>query len=168
VAQIHYEPFGLYPGKKTSLDAIENGSKIAVPNDTTNEARALLLLEDIGWIKLKDGADIEATKNDIAENPHELDIVEIEAAQLPRSLQDVDYAVINGNYAIEADFNVGKDALASEKADSIAAQTYANIIAVKKGDEAKPEIQALIKALQSDKIKKFIEDKYAGSVVAIF
>ncbi|MCL2882725.1 MAG: MetQ/NlpA family ABC transporter substrate-binding protein [Coriobacteriia bacterium] len=165
---VHYEPFGLYPGKKKTLDAVANGSQVAVPNDTTNEARALLLLQDIGWIKLKDGAGINATKQDITENPHNLKIVEIEAAQIPRSISDVDYAIMNGNYALEAGFSVEKDALAAEKADSLAAKTYANIVAVKKGDENKPEIQALMKALRSEKVKKYIEDTYKGAVVPSF
>jgi len=165
---IHYEPLGLYPGKKKTLAAVSNGSQIAVPNDTTNEARALLLLQDIGWIKLKAGAGINATKQDIVSNPHNLKIIEIEAAQIPRSLQDVDYAVINGNYALQAGLTVDKDALASEKADSLAAKTYANIIAVKKGDENKPEIKALMKALRSEKVKKYIEDTYKGNVVPSF
>jgi len=168
VAAIHYEPYGLYPGKKKTLAEVSDGAQVAVPNDASNEARALLLLQDTGWIKLKDGAGINATKNDIVENAHNLKIVEVEAAQLPRSLQDVDYAVINGNYAIQAGFNVEKDALAKEKKDSLAAKTYANIIAVKKGNENKPEIQALIKALQSEKIRTFIEGKYAGAVVPSF
>ena len=165
---IHYEPLGLYPGKKKTLAAVSNGSQIAVPNDTTNEARALLLLQDIGWIKLKAGAGINATKQDIVSNPHNLKIIEIEAAHIPRSLQDVDYAVINGNYALQAGLTVDKDALASEKADSLAAKTYANIIAVKKGDENKPEIKALMKALRSEKVKKYIEDTYKGNVVPSF
>ncbi|MCL2332846.1 MAG: MetQ/NlpA family ABC transporter substrate-binding protein [Actinomycetia bacterium] len=165
---IHYEPYGLYPGKKKTLDAVGEGAQVAVPNDASNEARALLLLQDVGWIKLKDGAGITATKNDIVENKHNLKIVEIEAAQLPRSIQDVDYAVINGNYAIQAGFNVNKDALAKEKKDSLAATTYANIIAVKKGDENKPEIKALVKALQSEKVRTFIEGKYEGAVVPSF
>lgn len=168
VGAVHYEPFGLYPGKKKSLDAVTDGSQVAVPNDTTNEARALLLLQDIGWITLKDGAGINATKQDIASNPHNLKIVEVEAAQLPRSVGDVDYAIINGNYAIEAGFSVEKDALATEKKDSLAAKTYANIVAVKKGNENKPEIQALMKALRSEKVKKYIEDTYQGAVVPAF
>jgi D-methionine transport system substrate-binding protein len=165
VARVHYEPFGLYPGKKKSLDEVSDGSQVAVPNDTTNEARALHLLQAAGWIKLADGVGLEATKKDITDNPKNLDIVEIEAAQLPRSLRDVDYAVINGNYAIEAGFNVAKDALVSEKSESLAAQTYANIVAVKSGSEDKPEIQALVRALQSDKIRAFISEKYEGAVV---
>ena len=165
---VHYEPFGLYPGKKKTLDVVGTGAQVAVPNDTTNEARALLLMQDIGWITLKDGAGINATKQDITANPHNLKIVEVEAAQIPRSVGDVDYAIMNGNYALQAGFSVEKDALAAEKADSLAAKTYANIVAVKKGDENKPEIQALMKALHSEKVKKYIEDTYKGAVVPSF
>lgn len=165
---IHYEPIGIYPGKTTSLDALADGAQIAVPNDATNEARALLLLESQGLIKLNEGVGLNATKNDIAENPKNLDIVEIEAAQLARSLQDVDLAVINGNYAIEAGLNVATDALAFEAKDSLAADTYANIIAVRKGNEDRADIKALIKALQSDEVKKFINDTYQGAVVPKF
>lgn len=167
-AQIHYEPLGLYPGKVKSLDAIADGATIAVPNDTTNEARALLLLETIGLIKVKPDAGLKATVKDIIENPKNIKVKELEAAQLSRALPDVDLAVINGNYAIEAGFNVAKDALAKEEANSVAAQTFANIIAVRKGDENREDIKALIEALKSDKVKKFIEEKYQGAVVAIF
>lgn len=167
-AQIHYEPLGLYPGKVKSLDALADGATIAVPNDTTNEARALLLLETIGLIKVKPDAGLKATVKDIIENPKNIKVKELEAAQLSRALPDVDLAVINGNYAIEAGFNVAKDALAKEEANSVAAQTFANIIAVRKGDENREDIKALIEALKSDKVKKFIEEKYQGAVVAIF
>ncbi|MEG1716494.1 MAG: MetQ/NlpA family ABC transporter substrate-binding protein, partial [Lachnospiraceae bacterium] len=162
-AAIHYEPFGIYPGQTASLDALKEGAKIGVPNDATNEARALLLLEAQGLIKLKDGADLKATKNDIVQNDKKFEIVEVEAAQLPRSIQDLDIAVINGNYAIEAGLSVAKDALVTEDAKSVAATTYANIIAVKKGSEESDKIKALVKALQSDEVKKFIEDKYDGA-----
>jgi D-methionine transport system substrate-binding protein len=165
---IHYEPLGIYPGKTKSIDALADGAKIAVPNDATNEARALLLLETQGIIKLKEGAGINATKNDIADNPKKLDIVEMEAAQIARSLQDVDLGVINGNYAIEAGLSVSKDAIALEAADSLAADTYANIVAVKKGNENRADIKALVKALQSETVKKFIEEKYQGAVVPKF
>lgn len=167
-AQIHYEPFGLYPGKVKSLDAIADGATIAVPNDTTNEARALLLLEEAGLIKVNPDAGLNATAKDITENPKNIKIQELEAAQLARSLPDVDFAVINGNYAIVAGFNVTTDALVTEKADSVAAQTFANIIAIREGDEDREDIKALIEALKSDKIKKFIEDKYKGAVVPLF
>jgi len=168
VAAVHYEPLGIYPGKTATLDALKDGAKIAVPNDTTNESRALLLLESNGLIKLKEGAGLKATKNDIAENPKKFEIVELEAAQLARSLQDVDIAVINGNYAIQAGLNVSKDALAKEEKDSLAATTYANILVVKQGNETDPRVKALSAALQSAEVKKFIEDKYQGAVVPMF
>lgn len=168
IAQIHYEPLGLYPGKVKSLDAIADGAVIAVPNDTTNEARALLLLETIGLIKVNPDAGLNATVKDITENPKNIQIKELEAAQLTRALPDVDLAVINGNYAIEANFNAATDALAKEEANSVAAQTFANIIAIRKGDENREDIKALVDALKSDKVKKFIEEKYKGAVVAIF
>lgn len=166
-AAIHYEPFGIYAGKTASLDALADGAKVAVPNDATNEARALLLLEAQGLIKLKEGAGLNATKNDVVENVKKLDIFEIEAAQIPRSLQDMDIAVINGNYAIEAGLKVS-DALAIEDAASIAATTYGNIVAVQEGHEKDDAILALVDALTSDTVKKFIEDKYAGAVVPLF
>ena len=165
---IHYEPFGIYPGTKDSLDDLEDGDSIAVPNDTTNEARALLLLQDQGLIKLKDGAGLTATKKDIVENKKDLAIKEIEAAQIPRSLKDVDIAVVNGNYALEAGLKVNKDALATEDADSIGAKTYGNVVAVKKGNEKTDATKALIKALKSDTVKKYINDKYDGAVVPLF
>ena len=168
VAAIHYEPLGIYPGKTKSLDALADGAQIAIPNDTTNEARALLLLEANKLITLKAGAGLDATVNDIKDNPKKLKIVEVEAAQIPHSIQDVDLAVLNGNYALEAGLSVSKDALATETADSTAAKTYANIIAVKKGNENNKNVKALVKALQSDKIKKYIEDKYDGAVVPAF
>lgn len=164
--KIHYEPFGIYGGTKKSLDEVADGDAIAVPNDTTNEARALLLLQQEGLIKLKDGAGITATvNNDIAENPHNLKIVEIEAAQVSKQLPDVAYAVINGNYAMQAGLSVEKDALAVESADGDAIQQYVNIIAVKEGNESLPKIKALTDVLHSDEIKQFINDTYKGSVV---
>ncbi|MGN8875687.1 MetQ/NlpA family ABC transporter substrate-binding protein [Pseudoflavonifractor sp. HCP28S3_F10] len=166
-AEVHYEPFGLYAGKTASLDALADGAQIAVPNDTTNEARALLLLEQEGLIKLKDGAGITATKADIAENPKNLDIVELEASQLPVRLADVDMAVINGNYAIDAGLKVA-DALAVEAADGEAATAYVNVLAVKEGNEDSPAIQALAQALCSDEVKTFMEETYGGAVVPVF
>ena len=163
---IHYEPFGIYAGKTTDLAALPDGAKVAVPNDVTNEARALLLLEEQGLITLKEGADLNATKNDIAENPKNLDILEIEAAQIPRSLQDVDIAVINGNYAIAAGLKVA-DALAAETADSLAAVTYQNVIAVREEDAEKDSIKALVEVLKSDEIKDFINETYQGAVVPV-
>lgn len=163
---IHYEPFGIYAGKTSSLDELQDGAQVAVPNDATNEARALLLLEAQGLITLKEDAGLSATKNDIEENKLNLDIVEIEAAQLPRSLSDVDIAIINGNYAIEAGLSVS-DALAIEDSDSLAATTYGNIVAVRSGDENNEAIQALVNALKSDEVKSFIEEEYQGAVVAL-
>lgn len=162
---IHYEPFGIYPGKKESLDDIEEGDTIAVPNDTTNEARALLLLQDNGIIKLKEGVGLEATKNDIEENPHNVEIVELEAAQIPRVVQDMSYVVLNGNYALQADYSVAKDSLAYEKSDSEAAKTYVNLIAVKEGNEDSEAIKALVEVLKSDEIKEYINETYDGAVI---
>lgn len=168
VGAIHYEPFGIYPGKSNDLENIADGATIAVPNDTTNEARALQLLAAQGIITVRDGAGLTATVNDIEENPHNVKIEEIEAAQLPRTVADVDFAVINGNYALAAGFSVKNDALATEDASSEAAQTYANILAVKEGRENDPAIQALYAALTSDKIKDYINSTYDGAVVPIF
>ena len=165
VGKIHYEPFGIYPGTKSSLDDIADGDVIAVPNDTTNEARALLLLQDNGIITLKEGAGLNATVKDIAENPHNVEIVELEAAQVARVTGETAYVVLNGNYALEAGFSVGKDALAYEKSDSEAAKTYVNVIAVKEGNEDSEKIQALVDVLKSDEIKDFINEKYDGAVI---
>ncbi len=165
VAGIHYEPFGIYPGTKKSLDELADGDTIAVPNDTTNEARALLLLQDNGLIKLKDGAGLKATVRDIEENPKNLKIEELEAAQVARVKDEVAVVVLNGNYALEAGFSVAKDAIAYEKSDSEAAKTYVNIIAVKEGNENNEGIKALVAALKSDDVKKFINDTYDGAVI---
>ena len=162
---IHYEPFGIYPGTKSSLDDIAEGDTIAVPNDTTNEARALLLLQDNGILKLKDGAGLTATVLDIEENPYNVEILELEAAQVPRVKDEVAYVVLNGNYALDAGFSVAKDALSYEKSDSDAAKTYVNIIAVKEGNENSEKIQALVAALKSDTIRQYINDTYDGAVV---
>lgn len=167
VAGIHYEPFGLYAGKTASLDALADGAKIAVPNDASNEARALLLLQQEGLITLKEGAGLDATKYDIAENPHNYEIVEIQADLLPTTLQDVDMAVINGNYAIDAGLKVS-DAVAVEAADGAAAEAYVNILAVKEGHENDEGILALVKAMQSAEVKAFIEKTYEGAVVPLF
>lgn len=167
-AIIHYEPFGIYPGKTATIEALADGAQIAVPNDATNEARALLLLEAQGLITLNEGVGLNATKKDIKDNPKKLDIVEIEAAQLARSLQDVDLAVINGNYAIEAGLNVGTDSIAVEDKDSVAAETFGNIIAVKRGDESREDIKALVEALQNDIVRQFINDTYEGAVIPKF
>ena len=162
---IHYEPFGIYPGTKKDLSKVEKGDVIAVPNDTTNEARALLLLQDNGLIKLKDGVGLEATVNDIAENPKGIEITELEAAQVPHAVDDAAFVVLNGNYALEAGYAVAKDALAYEKSDSEAAKTYVNIIAVKEGNEDNEGIKELVKVLKSDDIKKYINDTYDGAVI---
>lgn len=162
---IHYEPIGIYPGKQNDLSAIEDGSEIAVPNDTTNEARALLLLQEQGLITLNDGVGITATVNDIKENPHNIRFVELAAEQIPRSLPDFAFAVINGNYALEAGLNAATDALAVETSDSDAIQTYVNVIAVKEGNENNEGVKALVEVLKSDEIKQFINDNYQGSVV---
>lgn len=163
---IHYEPFGIYAGKTKSLADLKDGATVAVPNDTSNEARALLLLQAQGLIKLKSGADITATQKDIAENKKNLKFREIEAAQLVRSLPDVDIAIINGNYALEGGLKV-ENALAVEAADSLAATTYANIIAVRQGDENREDIKALVEVLKSDEIKTFIKDNFKGAVVPV-
>ena len=165
VGKIHYEPFGIYPGTKSSLDDIADGDVIAVPNDTTNEARALLLLQDNGIITLKDGAGLEATVNDIAENPYNVEIQELAAESVARVADEVAYVVLNGNYALQAGFSVAKDALAYEKSDSEAAKTYVNVIAVKEGNENSDKIKALVDVLKSDEIKDFINEKYDGAVI---
>lgn len=162
---IHYEPFGIYGGTKKSLDEIADGDTIAIPNDTTNEARALLLLEANELIKLEDGVGLTATVNNIAENPYNLKIVEVEAAQVPHQIDSVSYAVMNGNYAMEAGFTVATDALAYESQDSEAAEKYVNVIAVKEGNESNPGIVALVEVLKSDEVKAWIEEQYEGSVV---
>lgn len=169
-AAIHYEPMGIYGGSKSSLDELAEGDIIAVPNDGTNEARALLLLQDQSLITLKEGIDAStetATILDIAENPQNLEIVEMEAKNIPHSLPDVAFAVINGNYALQAGLT-GNDALASESADSDAAQTYANILAVRAGEEDSAKTQALVTALTSETCRQFIEETYSGAVVPIF
>lgn len=166
-AAIHFEPMGIYAGKSSDIKNVPDGAKIAVPSDATNEARALLLLQDQGVLKLKDGTGLEATKNDIAENPHDVEFVEVEAASVPRTLQDADFGVINGNYALSAGLDTTAT-LASEGADSEAAKTYANIVAVRKGEDATDKTKALVKALTSDTAKKFIEDTYKGSVIPVF
>ena len=168
VAAIHYEPLGLYPGKTATIEELADGASIAVPNDTTNEARALLLLAANGIIEINEDAGLKATKLDITSNPLNIEIVEMEAAQLARTLQDVDMAVINGNYAIQADLNAETDAIAKEEKDSLAAETYANVLCVKEGNEEDPRVKALIEVLTSDEIKTFIEDNYQGAVVPMF
>jgi len=167
VAAIHFEPLGIYSAAVEEVSEIAEGAMIGVPNDATNEARALLLLEANGLITLKDGAGVNATINDIASNPLNLEIKEIEAAQLPLSLLDLDAAVINGNYAISGGLSIA-DAIALEESTSIAADTYANIIAVKAGNENNEKVQVLINALQTEEVKAFIGSTYAGAVVPVY
>ena len=167
-AEIHYEPLGLYPGKTQSIDELPDGAQISVPNDTSNEARALQLLAAQGLIELDPDAGLTATKNDITANPKNIEIVEMEAAQLPRTLSDVDMAVINGNYATQAGFSSASDALAAESADSEAAQIYPNVLVVKEGRESDPAILALAAALQSGAVRDFINETYGGAVVPLF
>ena len=162
---IHYEPFGIYGGTRASLEELQEGDAIAIPNDTTNEARALLLLQDNGVITLKEGAGLTATVLDIASNPLNLEIVELEAAQVSRVRQEVAAVVLNGNYALEAGLTAGRDAITYEASDSEAARTYVNVVAVKEGNENNEGIQALVKVLKSDEIKQFIIDKYDGAVI---
>ena len=166
-AGVHFEPFGLYAGKTKSLDELKEGATVAVPNDTTNEARALLLLESAGLITLKKDAGINATILDIEENKLNLNIQEVEAAQVARTLQDVDIAAINGNYALDAGYGID-DALAVEADDSLAAETYVNVIAVKEGNENSAKTKAVVDAVLSDKVKEYINEKYEGGVVPLF
>ncbi len=166
VARVHYEPFAMYAGKTAAIADLADGATIAIPNDGTNEARALYLLEAQGLITLKEGVGFTATVLDIAENPKNLDIKELDAAQLVRALEDVDMAVINGNYAIQGGLKIG-DALASEDAASESAQTYANVLVVKEGNENLEKIQALAEALCSDEVRSFMEETYAGAVVPL-
>lgn len=163
--KIHYEPFGIYPGTKSDLAELAEGDKIAVPNDTTNEARALLLLQEQGIITLKKGAGLEATVTDITKNPHNVEIVELEAAQIPRVKEEMTFVVMNGNYALQAGFSAGKDAIACENADSEAIDSYINVLAVKEGNENSEGIKALVEVLKSDELKKFMEEKYNGAVI---
>ena len=166
VGKVHYEPFGIYAGQSKDLKELKDGAKIAVPNDTTNEARALLLLQDNGIIKLKDGAGLTATKQDVVENPHNIELYEVEAAQIPRSLDSVDFACMNGNFALQANLKPS-DALVVEKADSEAAQTYANIVAVAEKNKDAEWAKTLVEVLQSKEIQDFINKKYDGGVVPI-
>ncbi|MCD7769175.1 MAG: MetQ/NlpA family ABC transporter substrate-binding protein, partial [Oscillospiraceae bacterium] len=170
VGSIHYEPFGIYAGQTASIEELTEGATIAIPNDGSNETRALLLLQQEGVITLADGIDASsnATIYDIVDNPLNIEFVEMEAAQIANSLGDVDLGVINGNYALDAGLNAATDALAIESADGDAAQTYANIVAVKAGNEDSEAIQALVAALQSEEVREYIEETYSGAVVAIF
>ncbi|MDY4430463.1 MetQ/NlpA family ABC transporter substrate-binding protein [Evtepia sp.] len=168
VAKIHYEPMGIYAGMTASLEELPDGATIAVPNDPTNEARALLLLEAQGLIEVDDAAGLNATPNDITSNPKNLQFKELEAPMLPQTVEEVDLSIINSNYALQGGLNPATDALASEDPDSDAAQTYANIIAVKEGNENNEAIQALVKALQSDAVREYINETYSGAVVPMF
>lgn len=165
---VHFEPLGLYSRQISDLSELKDGDRIAVPNDTTNEARALWLLQDNGIITLKDGVGLTATVADITEYHVQVQIIELEAPQLPRSLEDVTAAVINGNYAIGAGLNPAKDAIVMEDPTSLAADTYKNVVAVKVGNENRPEIIALGEVLTSPEMKQFIEEKYQGAVVPVF
>lgn len=162
---IHYEPFGIYPGTKKDFLELAEGDVIAVPNDTTNEARALLLLQANGIITLKEDAGFTATVNDIVENPYGVEIQELEAAQVARVVPEVAFVVLNGNYALQAGYTVANDSIAYETNDSEAAQTYVNVIAVKEGNEQNEGIQALVEVLKSDAIKQYINDTYNGAVI---
>ena len=167
VGKVHYEPFGIYPGKKTSLAELEDGDEILIPNDGTNETRALLLLQDNGIITLPagTGADTIVTVNDVVDYTVKVKIVEVEAAQISRSRQDAALVILNGNYALAAGLNVAKDAIAYEKSDSSAAKTYVNVVAVKAGNENNEAIKALVDVLTSQTIQDFITKKYEGAVV---
>lgn len=163
---IHFEPLGIYGGRTADLSQLADGAQIAVPNDTTNEARALQLLQAQGILTIDEKAGLEATKQDITDNPKNVQIVEMEAAQLPRALADVDFAVINGNYAVSA--GIADQVLVTEDKDSQAAQQYANVVAVREGDENREDIKALVEALQSEEVRQFIEEKYGATVVPVF
>lgn len=162
---IHYEPFGIYPGTKSDLSELADGDTVAVPNDTTNEARALLLLEANGVLTLKEGAGLEATVNDIEEKKVDVEILELEAAQVARVKEEVAFVVLNGNYALQAGFSVANDSVAYETSDSEAAKTYVNVIAVKEGHEEDEGIKALVEVLKSDEIRQYINDEYDGAVI---
>jgi D-methionine transport system substrate-binding protein len=164
IAKVHVEPMGIYSGKIKSLADLPQGASVSIPNDATNGGRALLLLEKAGVIKLKAGAGIMATPGDIAENPKKIAVKELEAAQLPRSFEDVELAVINTNYALDAKLSPLKDALFIEAADS----PYVNILVVRKGDENRPELKKVAAALNAPQTKKFIEEKYKGAIVPAF
>lgn len=166
--EMHYEPFGIYPGKTATIEELADGAEVAIPNDGSNETRALLLLQDVGLITLKDGIDptSDATVLDIVENPKNLKISEIAAEQLPRSLEDVDIAVINGNYALQADLNVNDNAIAVESQEY--GVVYVNVIACRSGDENSDKIKALVEAMHSETVKEFIEETYLGAVAPVF
>ncbi len=168
VAQIHYEPFGVYTGTKSAIADLADGDKIAIPNDGSNRARALLLLEAQGILKLKEGVGMEATVLDIESKTVDVEIVEMEAGQISKVRDSVALVVLNGNYALQAGLNAGTDAIATEDAASVSAQTYANVLVVKEGNEKSAKIEALKKALMSDTVKEYINNTYSGAVVPIF
>lgn len=165
VGEIHYEPFGIYAGTETDLTNVPDGATIAIPNDTTNEARALLLLQDNGLITLADDIGLTATILDIEENPYNLEIVEMEAAQIARVREEMAFVALNGNYALQAGLSVGQDAVAYESSDSIASQTYVNIVCVNAGNENNAGVLALVDVLKSDEVVNFINETYDGSVI---
>ncbi|GHV28150.1 lipoprotein [Clostridia bacterium] len=162
---VHYEPFGVYPGKTKTIEDLKDGAEIAIPNDTTNEARALQLLAAQGLLTLPEGAGLDVTVLDIIDNPKNLVFIELEAAQIPRALPDFDLAVINGNYALDAGLNVATDSVAREASDSLAAETFGNYLVVKEGSEENEALLALAEVLNGEVIRKFIDDTYSGSVV---
>ena len=169
VADVHYEPMGIFPGRCSSLEELPDGATIAVPNDVTNEARALILLQEQGLITLDENAGIEATIDDIVDNPKNLEIVEMEAAQITNILQDLDLAVINGNYALQAGLNAATDAIVTEDPDSdIIRNYYVNVLAVREGHENDEKTQVLVNALLSDTVRDYINENYSGSVVPVF
>lgn len=165
---IHFEPMSVYSDKHDSIEDVPDGARIAVPSDATNEARALMLLEAHGIIGLAEGAGLAATGNDIVDNPHNIELYETEAASVPRALADVDFAVVNGNYALSSGIVDDHEALAAEDADSEAAQTYANIVCCRAGEEESDKVAALVAALQSDTVRDFIEETYQGTVITVF
>ena len=168
VAPIHYEPFGIYPCKSASLEELPDGATVAVPNDATNEARALQLLAAQGLIEIDPAAGLKATPNDITSNPKNLQFMELEAAMMPQVTTEVDIAAINGNYALQAGFSSAADAIALEDPNSEAAQTFANIIVVKEGNESNAAVLALVEALQSDAVKEYINTTYENNVLPSF
>lgn len=168
IAGIHFEPFGLYPAKTKTIKELADGATIAVPNDPSNEARALLLLQDAGLIKLKNPKDVKSTVNDITSNPKHLKFKELDPSAVPTAIKDVDLAAMNGNYAIQAGFNPIKDPIDSEKVGGVAAKTYENIIVVKKGSEKLAKIKALLKALKTSAVRDYINKNYKGAVLPVF
>lgn len=164
VLGIHVEPMGIYSHKIKNINEVKDGAQVSIPSDPTNGGRALLLLEHAGLLKLKDGVGAAATVQDVVDNPKKLQFKEIEAPQLPRTLDDVDISVINTNWAMQADLVPTRDALFMEDKTS----PYVNILVVRQGDESRPEIQALMKALHSEAVKKFINEKYKGAIIPAF